>query len=345
MSKRQLPLITIGIIVLNREWVIGKVLNNILSQTYPHEKIFVLVVDGGSIDKTIEICRMLLEKSDFYGFEIILQRCNIPEGRNICIERMLGDFLLFWDSDILMEPDAIQKMVETLEDEKADIVTADTVFVFANTMNEAEEKIKLLKECIRGEPKRGTSNVRLVPACMMGHTLIRKEVFSHIKFDPDLTLYEDMDFSVRARKKGFKIMKNTDVIAFDINLTSEKYSDIFTEMPIKDSLRGLRKKAKAKVLSLNFSISLVDMVKYYWKNKRYLMYLSYLPVMVLLIPGFVCRNWALIILPFMYPTFYMLYQARKRGFKKGLAIFMRSFLVGFPLSLLMIYYFARSKLH
>jgi len=46
--------------VLNREWIIGKVLKSLLLQTYPHERIFVLVVDGESRDRTVEIARTIL---------------------------------------------------------------------------------------------------------------------------------------------------------------------------------------------------------------------------------------------------------------------------------------------
>ena len=262
MFETDTPFIIVGMVVLNREWIIGEALNSICSQTYPHDRLFVLVIDGGSSDGTVEVARQILKKSDFYRYEIISQRCSIPEGRNICIEKMQGDLLLFWDSDVLMKTDAIQKLVDTLKNEKADIVTANTRFIFANSMDEA--KIKLHKEY--GNTME-TYCAQPVPATMMGHTLIRKEVFDHVHFDPDLTLYEDLDFSVRAREKGFKIVKNLGIVAFDVNLASKDYSDVFIEMPIQKALRGLRKKARAKVLSLNFKINLKDMIRYYRNYK------------------------------------------------------------------------------
>jgi glycosyltransferase involved in cell wall biosynthesis len=336
------PLVSIGVVVLNREWIIRETLNSILSQTYPHEKIFILVVDGGSHDKTVETARKILEKADFCGYEIIVQKCNIPEGRNICIERMIGELLLFWDSDILMDRDAIKNLVDTLKNFKGDIVTAETCFINADSINKAISKMKTeLQSKIRS----ATYEAQLVPASKMGHTLIRREVFNYVRFDPDLTLYEDLDFSVRAREKGFKILKNPGILAFDINLENEYYSDIFTEMPLKKALKGLRKKAKAKILSFNFTINIKDFIKYFWENKRYLFYMGYLPAIILSFVGFCIRSLFFSTAFLVYLGGYILYQLKKRGVKKGLTIFVKSLLVGLPLSFLMIYYFVKNYLN
>jgi len=336
MSGTKAPLITIGIVVFNREWIIGEVLNSILSQTYPHDRLFVLIVDGGSSDRTIEIAEQILKRSDFRGFEIISKPCNIPEGRNICIERMRGELLLFWDSDILMKPDAVQRLVNTMRSEGADIVTADTCFIYANSMDEAKSKLREVME----ESTEGLSP-HIVPATMMGHTLIRREVFDYVRFDPDLTLYEDLDFSVRAREKGFKIVKDPRVVAFDINLINKSYSDIFVEMPVRKALKGLRKKAKAKVLSLNFKVSLKDMVRYFWSYKRHLFYLGYALTFMTSIIGLSAKNFPLLVTFPLYSACYLLYQFQRRGIKRGLSVFVKSIIVGLPLSILMIFYFVK----
>lgn len=339
MVESSIPLITVGIVVLNRDWIIAKVLNSILLQTYPHEKIFILIVDGGSVDRTLEVAREVLEASDFNGFEIIVRKCNIPEGRNICIENMRGSMLLFWDSDVIMKPNAVEELVNTIESEKADIVTAETFFVFTDSLSKVEDKFFLeTSPQIHYE-----SCVKQVPAVMMGNTLIRKEAFNQVRFDPDLTLYEDMDFSVKAREKGFKMVKNIKVKAFDINIVNRKYSDIFADMPIKESIKGIRKKSRVKVLSLDFSVDLKKMTEYFFKNKRYLFYLSYLPMSLLSIYAFSRNSLLFLVFP-AFLIFYLLYQFTYRGIKRGLKVFVKSFLVGFPISLLMVYYFIKYSL-
>jgi glycosyltransferase involved in cell wall biosynthesis len=73
MMTTSCSLVTVGIVVLNREWIIDKMLAFLQSQTYPHSRIFVLMVDGRSTDKTVEYAQRFLEKSDFNSYQIIIK--------------------------------------------------------------------------------------------------------------------------------------------------------------------------------------------------------------------------------------------------------------------------------
>ena len=50
--------ISIIIATFNSERTLGKVLESIKKQTFPKDKLEILVVDGGSYDKTLKIARM-----------------------------------------------------------------------------------------------------------------------------------------------------------------------------------------------------------------------------------------------------------------------------------------------
>lgn len=334
--KPSFPLITTGIVVLNREWIIDKMLAYLQCQTYPHDRIFVLVVDGESEDRTVEIARKILEQSDFNGYDIIVKKCSIPEGRNICIENMKGDMLLFWDSDIVMEQNAMQELFRTIENEEADIVTADAYFIFANSIGEAEARInEEMKLQVR------KSCVKRVPAAGMGHTLILRKVFDHIQFDPDLTICEDLDFSVRAREKGFKIVMNKKIKVLDINIIKKSHSDIHIDMPLKNAIRGIKKKSKAQVLGCSSTMTFREAIKFFLENKRYIFYLGYVPTIILLIWGVYLKNLFLSIIFPLYLLFFTFWQLKRRGFRKAPKAVVRSFLVGVPTSLWLLYYSAK----
>jgi glycosyltransferase involved in cell wall biosynthesis len=106
MFMQRTRLVTVELVALNRAWIIDEVLLSIQSQTYSHDSLFMLFVDGASRDGTADLAKQKLSQSDFKGYEVIIQKCSIPEGRNICLERMRGDLLLFWDSDVIMESDS-----------------------------------------------------------------------------------------------------------------------------------------------------------------------------------------------------------------------------------------------
>jgi len=51
----------------------------------------------------------------------------------------------------------------------------------------------------------------------MSVTLIKRHVFKKLRFGPDTTLYEDLDFCIRAHSLGFQVMERRVIIAIDPN--------------------------------------------------------------------------------------------------------------------------------
>jgi glycosyltransferase involved in cell wall biosynthesis len=329
-KSAHIPLITVGIVVLNREWIIDKVLGSVLSQTYPHNRIYVVIVDGESKDKTIEIAKKTLEKSDFNSYDIIVRKTSIPEGRNICIEKMQGDALLFWDSDVIMGPNAIQELVDVMEKQKADIVTGNALFIFVDRVSAVEAKVE---EAMKSQPTE--NHIQEVLGAGMGHTLISRNVLSRVRFDPDFTILEDIDFSARARDRGFKIVTSTKILAVDVNIIDKRYSDIHVDMPLENAMRGMRKKARAQVLVYRpvFNIFL--------RNKRYAFYLGYVPAAILTCIGILLNNLFLIVIFPSYLLLFTFWQMKRRGLRRGSRAISRSFLVGVPTSLWIAYYVAK----
>ena len=87
-------MITICTVVRNREWIIRYMLESLLRQEYPKDRILYILVDGGSTDRTVSIAEELLRSSGI-KYEIIVKNSNIPEARNLCIDLAVGDVLVF----------------------------------------------------------------------------------------------------------------------------------------------------------------------------------------------------------------------------------------------------------
>jgi len=202
-NRRVYPLITVGIVVFNREWIIEKMLRSLQSQTYPHDRIFVVVVDGGSKDNTVRVMDDFLAKSDFFGYEVIVEKTNIPEARNLCIKKMQGDFIFFWDSDVVVESSSLVTLFEIHEKEKADMVTSDIREVFVDSADMVDQK---WNEYISTVVRNNNCVERNLTSTT--HILISRKITDQLQFDPDLTFGEDRDFSLRARQRGFKILNS-----------------------------------------------------------------------------------------------------------------------------------------
>ncbi len=340
--QRELPLITVGIVVLNRQWILKKMLDSLKRQTYPQNRLYVVLVDGGSRDNTVNIAQEFLHNSNFYGYEVIVQKCSIPEGRNLCIQNMKGDLLLFWDSDVVMDQKAISNLLEAMNKEKADIVTSAIAEVYIDSCEDIKKNwTKWQNTYFKNQ------NQQLINNCTMGNTLISKKVFEHIKFDNDLTYGEDMGFSFNAIKLGYKILGVGNAYGFDINNQKEAFSDHSFDMPLKRTLRGIRKKGVIEAVTLFAGSPSIakDVTSFFLKRKRYAFYLAYIPIILLAAVGLLIQNvYAVSILP-LYMIGYFIMQITKRGLRRGSKAVVRSILVGVPTTYLLLYYSLKLMVH
>ena len=108
-SKNDLPLISIIIPVYNRKKLVMQTIRSALNQTYLKKEV--VVVDDASDDGTYEaLCALKTP--------IVLCRQTHNKGqgaaRNLGISSCRGDYVLFLDSDDVLEPDAIETLFSAL---------------------------------------------------------------------------------------------------------------------------------------------------------------------------------------------------------------------------------------
>jgi len=91
------PVISISIATYNSDKTLLKTLECIKKQTYPRSKIEILIVDGGSTDKTL-----LLAKK--YRSKIVPnKKTDIVYARHLGFVKATGKYLMYLDSDEIME--------------------------------------------------------------------------------------------------------------------------------------------------------------------------------------------------------------------------------------------------
>jgi len=116
-------MISIIIPTLNEEKVIGGMLKSLKSQlTLPHELI---VSDGKSTDKTVEIAKKYADKVIVYDGN---KRQTIAEGRNAGAAAAHGEFLIFFDADCSI-PDTSAFFTRAIEDFKDSKLVALTAWL------------------------------------------------------------------------------------------------------------------------------------------------------------------------------------------------------------------------
>lgn len=277
--------------IKNRFQYIGKTLKAIEDLDYPKEKIKLVFVDDYSTDGTYEVLMEWKNKVEkkYYYIVLIRERTNIPQARNICIKNMEGDYLLFWDSDVIPPKDLLDEMVSIMEGNPSiGIIGADYEY---NSSLKVRYKPVVNKE---------------THAIYMGFTLIRREVFDTVGFfDENLSVGEDTEFSIRvAEKTNYKIV-----------WTPRPVLHLKSPSDVKRRIRGL--------LAYNFHVRAKEYYKSFGRLPNFLkvriVYYIGLPLAIILgLVTFIMGLWILVIATLVYltPSLYLL--IKNRGLKEGI---------------------------
>jgi len=201
--------VSVIIPTLQEEAYIAKTLSNLQKVATPIE---VIVVDGGSRDKTIEVARKFTDK--VYSIE----KRGISRGRNYGAKHANGDILVFLDSDVIFPPDFVEKTQKAFED--ATVVGATCNIMPSPSQPRLDAKIffylynalirafTMVKPHSRGEffAARKSAFIRVKGfdesfACLEDHDLAnRLSKLGRFVFISDLTVYESLR---RMKKLGF----------------------------------------------------------------------------------------------------------------------------------------------
>jgi glycosyltransferase involved in cell wall biosynthesis len=105
-----LPIITVVMPTFNSEKTVRKSLESVRAQEYPDRLVEVILADGGSTDKTINIAKE-------FNCKILHNERLQPEcGKQIGIQNAKGKYVVFLDSDeVLQRKDSFRRKVEYLE--------------------------------------------------------------------------------------------------------------------------------------------------------------------------------------------------------------------------------------
>lgn len=109
LVRTELPVISVIIPTWNRESFIRTALDSVFAQTYPEERLEIIVVDDGSTDGTREI----LEGYGQRIYCIYQENRGIASARNAGISGARGDIVTFLDSDDVYISGRIDQVART----------------------------------------------------------------------------------------------------------------------------------------------------------------------------------------------------------------------------------------
>ena len=245
-----LPFVSIIIPCRNEEKFIGKCLDSIIAQDYPKDRLEVLVVDGMSEDGTREIverytdmslrARSLAchcEQSEAISARDKLRNLGIatslpalamtiklldnpkkitPCALNIGIKNAKGEIILWMSAHNRYEKDYVSKCVKYLKEYDADNVGGvmitlprDNAFIGQAIATVLSHPFGVGNSVFRT----GAKEPKWVDTVFGG--CYKKEVFDKIGlFNESLVRSQDMEFNLRLKKTGGKILLAPDIVSY-----------------------------------------------------------------------------------------------------------------------------------
>jgi len=212
-----LPFVSIIIPCRNEEKFIGKCLESILNQDYPKEKMEVLVVDGMSEDRTREIIKNFQFSNP--NFQLLLidnPKKFTPFAFNIGIREAKGEIVMLAGAHATYEKDYVAKCVKYLKEYKADNVGGILKTIPSeNTLIAKAIAISLSHPFGAGASRFriGAKEPKEVDTVFGG--CYKKEVFDKIGlFNENLIRSQDLEFNLRLKKAGGKILLAPDIVSY-----------------------------------------------------------------------------------------------------------------------------------
>jgi len=208
-------LISVIIPCLNEEKFIAKCLDSIISQDFPKEKLEVFLVDGMSLDKTRDIIKSYEQK---YPFIKILDNPKkfTPFALNAGIKQSKGEVIIRMDAHAVYENNYISKCVKHLEESKADNVGGILKTTALDETTMAKAIVISLSHFFGAGGSRfrlGAKEPKEVDTVFGG--CYKREVFDKIGFyNENLIRSQDMEFNLRLKKSGGKIMLFPDIVSY-----------------------------------------------------------------------------------------------------------------------------------
>jgi len=209
--RENLPFVSIIIPCRNEEKYVGKCVESVLNQTFPKEKMEILVIDGMSTDKTREIVRRYSEVRILDNPKKIF-----PAANNIGIRNAKGEFLIIMGAHAVYSLDYVEKCIKHLmANPDADNVggilrpssAKDTIIAKAITLSLGGRFGKGREE--KEKEKSGEEVDTVFGGCY------RKEVFKKMGlFNENLVGSSDMDLNLRLLRSGGKTLLVPGVVVY-----------------------------------------------------------------------------------------------------------------------------------
>ena len=245
-------LVSIIIPIYNSEKYLRECIESIKSQTY--RNIEILCVDNGSTDQSLNILKEC-EKTDNRVKVLKINQKGVSKARNIGITNANGKYIMFVDSDDIIEKNTVEKLMNITISQDSDMVICTNNLINArgkerklNFSIEYSNKDNLVQ---KEKEKTFEYMYKKGIGIQIWNRIVKRKILieNNISFNENMTYDEDMFFSwecvinssviniINEQLYKYRLTKNSAIMKYHDNLY-EKYEEAFTnirkQLEIKD---------------------------------------------------------------------------------------------------------------
>ena len=135
--------VTVIVPIYNEEQLMNRCVESIVNQT--HEKLEILLIDDGSIDRTPILCEKWAEKDQRVR---VIHKKNEGLGvaRNLGITLAKNEFITFVDADDWIDPRFVELLLQRMEQVNAELVVCDIIYWDSKSSEYVLSKIRFKEE-------------------------------------------------------------------------------------------------------------------------------------------------------------------------------------------------------
>ena len=187
-------MISVIVPIFNAEKYLHRCIKRILAQDYTDYEL--LLIDDGSTDNSGTICdEYAIKDNRIRVFH--KENGGVSSARNWGLDKAIGEYIMFVDSDDYMLPGMLEVMLSTLESKMADLVvcgTTETGGGYWRPIADVDYSINQLKE----------NFVSLLHTELLSppwNKIYKKEIIGSNRFCDDISFGEDLLFNIQYLKK------------------------------------------------------------------------------------------------------------------------------------------------
>ena len=196
--------VTVGICVKNSEDLIKGAIDSVLNQDFPHSSVELIIVDGNSTDKTLEIIQENLSNSDF-KVQIFTENIGLGKARQIVVDNARGEYIVWVDADMILSKSYLFKQVSFMDDNPRIGIGAGKYAVHIGNGVVADlENVVYAVDSVYGE--KSASDLGYLPGTE-GSIFRVKAIRQVGGFDVYMNgAAEDTDVAYRLRSRGWEVL-------------------------------------------------------------------------------------------------------------------------------------------